>query len=740
MDPKYEVIFYGTDAADEAALGVMRRVGKLLKLDEQQIVNLFDQPNGIILLTTSKKAKAEHLMNALLQTGALCNLRDARNKEKTWQSWELEDMSEISNSIFHCRACNYSERLEPDREIYGICPQCGVVQSKYEDVTQKKLERERVRRKILSVQEAKAKKLQDKLELEREEKLRKEIEKEIRREMGSRRGFGLDFKTIAAATAVFTIGVGSAVSFYTFTDRTSEKEPAVVTTKEVINRPAMGTVSAKTIFLANDLLERLGAAPLSAPTIPGLIGFEVSDLTLDLPSGDNPSDKPWNQAPATAAGLRRGEIIRPPSSTAADSVVDTVSPSNAATEIIDRWYTNLERDPVHYTYVRKLLGDRRDVSRLITTEEIAWIADSPKARVTLIAELASVEKKLATTNSAESASIQISDSASLEEQAAALLAQEMLREDNQKSLPDDNDRRLKQLFSAHAQGTLGPLHAQAFIAAVRASDGDHQSAKYWFSQANYTLNEITDPSAKMLALSRLAVSYAHANDTRTARELIEHVRVGSRTLSTPEQKQQVITELVAAYAAIGLLDQAVFTIRSAADSSLQADLSLADLAIYAARKGEVISAQGILSIIVDAALKAHTKAQISVITQLMDQTALARDFADAARRDSRGLKSPLAQVVASQLLMAYSLQNLEDISVIEQMSATAMAELDTAPDDRVRVLIAANLAWAGDMDAAKQIIAPIDKLPTRINADGILQRIEALRSIQIPQKVQTAAN
>lgn len=739
MEPTYEVVFYGTDAAEEEALGVMQRVGELLKLDEQQIVNLFDHPNGITLLSTSRKAKAEHLMNALLQTGALCNLRDAKHQRDEWESWELEDKGENLHSVFHCRACNYAERLPRDREIYGVCPQCGVVQAKYDDVTQRKLKRERVRRRILSVQDAKAKKLHDELEREREDKLRKDIEKEIRREMGSRRGFGLDFKSIAAATAVFTIGVGSTVAYYTFSDISNVNAPTLVATEQVINRPMMGTVSAKTIFLANDLLERLGATPLSDTTAPGSVLLDNTELSADLRAEANLFDEPWKQAPATAAGSRHDESGRLDSGAAALSGEIAVSSANAAPEIIGSWYARLERDPIRFLYLAKSLGNQQDVSQHIAAEEIVQIADSPNARVALIAQIASAARKYETTSSSEYSSIPVDESASLEEQAATLLAQEILRENNQVSQPDDNNVGLKQLFSSGTKGTLDQLHAQAFIAAVRASDGDDQTAKYWFSRANDTLNDITDPSAELLALSRLAGSYVYANDTRTALELVARVRTGLHSLSTPEQKQKVAAELVATYAAIGMLDQAVFTVQSTADSSLQADISLTDLAIYAARKGGFISAQGILSVVHDAALKAHTKAQISVIAQSMNQPTVARDFADGARRDSRGLASPLAEVVASQLLRAYRDQGIADTDVVEGISTTAMAGVNTGLDDRARILIAANFAWAGDLDAAKRIIAFIDTLPMREKADGILQSIEALRSIQAPQTMRSAA-
>ena len=91
MDPTYEVVFYGTDAAGDEALEVMQRVRALLKLSERQIINLFDQTDGVTLLTTSKKAKAERLVKALLRAGASCNLRDSHTQKGAWEAWRLEE-------------------------------------------------------------------------------------------------------------------------------------------------------------------------------------------------------------------------------------------------------------------------------------------------------------------------------------------------------------------------------------------------------------------------------------------------------------------------------------------------------------------------------------------------------------------------------------------------------------------------------------------------------------------------
>ena len=741
MESKYEVVFYGTDATGDEALEIMQRVGNLLKLDEQQIVNLFDQPSGITLLTTRKKTKAERLLKALLRTGASCNLRNTDQQKGDWESWGLEEKAEDLYNVFQCRACNYAERLPVASAVYGVCPQCGVVQSKYEDVTQRKLERERLRRKILNVQEAKAKQLEDERAWEREEKLRKEIEKEIRREMQLQRGFGLDAKSMAAATAVFAIGVGSAVAYYTFENETDATTPAIAETRQVINRPTMGMTSAQTIYLANDLLERLGATPLTDARVSGNFIPDRTVPSSDLLASTNSLAEPWINAPATAAGPRRAMPERSAADTTTPQAVDAASSENAAAQIIDSWYTDLERDPMRSQYLGKLLNSQQDVSELIAAQDIARIANSPKSRVTLIAHLASTGKDFSSSNATEYMSIAIRESDSLEAKAAAVLAKEVLHEKHNLGPPQGLNQELARLFSMRSEGSLDQLRAQAFIAAVYGSDGDLQEAQFWFSQANDTLNAITEPHIELLALPSLAMAYMHANDIRTAHKLVERVRIGLPTLPESTLKPQIVAELIKTYAAIGMMDQAAHTARSTTETRLQAETVLARLAVSAAQNEQIVSAQGILSVIHDAALKAHAKAQISAIAHFINRPMLAREFADAARQDSRSLESPLAQVVASQLLTAYRLQGWDDTSAIERISTAPLSGVEVRLADRARILIATNFAWAGDLALAKRVIAPIDKLSTRQKADDLLKRIEALRSVQIktPQSIRTAA-
>ena len=58
MSADYKVIFFGTDAEDDRKIEVMLGVQELLKLSEQHLVSLFDNPQGVTLYHTDDRKKA----------------------------------------------------------------------------------------------------------------------------------------------------------------------------------------------------------------------------------------------------------------------------------------------------------------------------------------------------------------------------------------------------------------------------------------------------------------------------------------------------------------------------------------------------------------------------------------------------------------------------------------------------------------------------------------------------------
>lgn len=81
MSADYTVVFRGTEAEGERRTEVMRGVQELLKIGEQHIVSLFDNPQGVTLYNTDDLNKAERLIRRLERVGARAELIDNRAAE-----------------------------------------------------------------------------------------------------------------------------------------------------------------------------------------------------------------------------------------------------------------------------------------------------------------------------------------------------------------------------------------------------------------------------------------------------------------------------------------------------------------------------------------------------------------------------------------------------------------------------------------------------------------------------------
>lgn len=174
MKEDYKIVFFGTEADGERKIQVMSQVQRILKLSEHHLVSLFDKPEGVNLYHTADKGAAERLVRRLVAAGAVAKLVDKRAPQpETPDDWDLVDKAVDTSHVFRCRACNHAERLPLTQPLPAICPECGVVAAKYEDVAGKKRERERIRRSVIDLEKAKMEKAEAAADRAREEALRK---------------------------------------------------------------------------------------------------------------------------------------------------------------------------------------------------------------------------------------------------------------------------------------------------------------------------------------------------------------------------------------------------------------------------------------------------------------------------------------------------------------------------------------------------------------------------------------
>ena len=206
MSELYDVILYGSEVDSEE---VKSRIAKLFKLDDQKTDAMFQQKGGVVIKDKVTLVVAKKYHSAITAAGGQCNYKPSTN---TNTKLELDTVVERSTEKrFECPACQYSEVLEGKKPAPEICPECGVVLSKYERVKSGKDEREKIRKQVLALHQSRTQ-IDDK-ENERlaEEKRRKQLEKEIQRELGIPKYLTTPSGLFSSGAFVLMMGIGVGV-------------------------------------------------------------------------------------------------------------------------------------------------------------------------------------------------------------------------------------------------------------------------------------------------------------------------------------------------------------------------------------------------------------------------------------------------------------------------------------------------------------------------------------------------
>jgi hypothetical protein len=180
-----------------------------------------------------------------------------------------------------------------------------------------------------------------------------------------------------------------------------------------------------------------------------------------------------------------------------------------------------------------------------------------------------------------------------------------------------------------------------------------------------------------------------------------------------------------------MLTQRFFT------SHRERDLRLVRLAQNAALQGRLLAAQGLLSLIDDDARRATAMARVSLVAGYQGQPDFAYRLLHDARRTFDQSRDAADPVVASELMRAavYS-----DVDAFRALKRSAIAKPGLPGDETVeyaRSVVARNLAWVGDMQAAQQVAAAIADPQQRSTAENGLQEISRL--LDMEEATATAA-
>ncbi len=695
MPDQFEIIFYGTKRSGDEKLAVIERVRTLLRLDDQQVARLFASHHGVILSSTSDEAKAQGIVRALVMAGASANYRNT-NSTGQWQQWELEETKEtVPKQVFKCLACEHSCDVDEGREAPDICPECGVVQSKYDAVEASKRERERIRNSLLAARDARQNQQERELERLRQADLRKEIEKELRKEFAEH-GRKARIQSISAAAATFILGIAGAVGYNMWANPPADVAAAAAQTARVT--PASNADRALTI--ANQLVGQFdtNAPPGLAKTLPATIADAADGLPGQLPPV--PQSSP--------------------------------DPSAPALESTAQWYRGMEQDPLAQARIDTVAEAHLASGQLDAAQQAASLFHSSPHKVDLQTRIANAGAAAGEPQRGRlqpyQILAQIEQLPQLHDKVAGMLSLEKLQGTPAASTAPDT--ALRALFQSDSSGTLDRLKAEALIASTRFRQGDSTAAWEWFAAANETLLTMRNPIDQLAALPVLAVRYFEANDIDTARELLGWSRRGLMSLPASPRRADIVESSALAYATIGMIDEAAMTTRYFFTSHLERDLRLARLARDAALQGKILPAEGLLSLINSDAQRATTRAQISLLARYQGEEALADAMAEDARRDSVELAQPAAQVVASELMRATGRGDRENFDRLKQNASRMMPEQVGEAFERAKAVIARNLAWVGETTAASRMADSIRDPQQRLSTQQKLRDIKALIDLE----------
>ena len=702
MSKRYQLVFQGTQAVGNRRVEIMQQVKRLLRLNTQEVITLFEQPPGAVLFETSSHDKAQRLLRTLNHMGARCTLRDTAQPTQTaWQDWRLEDLAQDSSHVFQCHACHYAVRLPIDQPLPTVCPECGVVAAKFAKVADEKRKRERMRQRLIDIERAKERKTIEAEERAQEEALRKEIERQVRRELGLNRRFTDHLRTAALVASVFAVGVGSAMLY---NHQLGFDGDAGVAT-QAPERPGLMVVAenAKTLHLASDLLGALGGA-----------GDRLADPSSPVEGVDT---TPWLNAPAPAAGPARQKADETGQAARTDHA-GSMSEAEQIAQALRYWSVTTLPAPLTTLRATNLATQLLLAGRIDDAVAATRLAADPGERLTAL--LALVGHEVLATDAERRRSVErvirrTFEEHDVEASVVALLALDALhRSAGQADTGQATDARLLSVMRTAQPGTAETVALYALIAAQRAATANPTDTGRWFAEANLALEGVGHTTEQLIALAHLARAYHATGDRPTARRLAVRVRSGINALPADTDAQPAVDQLLQTYTALGSIDIAVDSARLATDAPLQSELRLGELAVHLAARGQRVAALGVVSAVSHPAVSARAHARLSEVAELLGRPRARDQQAEAALDAARPLAHTFRRIIASDFGRAEALGPLPPST-------------PAADADRQQALVATNLAWRGAADPARQ--AARDIRDAQLRGD-IEQRLLTLAALQ----------
>lgn len=205
MADLYDVVFLGIDAESSDQEASIKNIAKFLELDRREIERLVEEKLTATVKQAVPVAEARKVQKEILRLGGVCNYRPAVALDASFELAPIEEEG-VAGGMFTCPACGYQQKLAG--EAIHVCPQCGLILSKYGKVKALKDERDRIRKRLMREQKARQE--------SEMETWRRQMEEKIRKELGLPKALNSRSKLAGSAALLWLLGIsmGGGLSFY----------------------------------------------------------------------------------------------------------------------------------------------------------------------------------------------------------------------------------------------------------------------------------------------------------------------------------------------------------------------------------------------------------------------------------------------------------------------------------------------------------------------------------------------
>lgn len=491
-ESRFDLIIFGSEATGQELEKIAGDLSVLLKITNERAKQLLGTPVGKAVAKNVALEVAEPVRDVLLKIGVNANIRPTKPSVKL-------ELVEIEKNKFFCPACGYQYIFEDNQPPIEVCGNCGVVLAKYEKAQREKEERERIRNLLLTQHQSRIEAERIQREAEEAKFRRKRFEEELRKQLGvpkiiNNRGRLISTAVLVHVTGI-VLGIGT-IYIYNMVNRpisiSSYPHPqggveyvlhSDIMAQMMVDK--MLTATQRYNSVTTSTIEPLIQTPIESQTLLAFLDNKLLNLKTDAE---------WDQHIL----IKIDALLAKGSTNTAIQLLDKIR--NIALRfdrggrlIKQLWNRNqnAEANQIYQNLV--YTGERLTGGPLARIEALCTIAHHLNAAGYSI-EANTILQKVRTVASA------IIDS-------------------------------------------IDSAVASSEIAALMTVLGREEDARFLFSAAINTLEEIQDPAQQLLGIARIAPSYAAAGYRSSALHLLEDVVHKGSSIANAEERAQALEKL-----------------------------------------------------------------------------------------------------------------------------------------------------------------------------------------------------